>query len=178
MVVEQGGGRIDPPEADHFFDNVGVGGSWSARAGAPRAQPHASGRGVVVLDRSDIKPRYDFARMGPAAHTNASSQQPSRSQRHFRSVDQSPRSRAMIPGKNAPSRTRLPAGSRSPTAATSVAHNPAAHASWELAVGNLPMGLPMNAAVTGRNGPVLDRRGGSDCPAQAIRHGTGQHWPD
>lgn len=79
VVVEQRGGRIDPPEADRFFDNVGVGGSWSARAGAPRAQPHASGRGVVVLDRSDIKPRYDVARMGPAAHTNASSQQPSRS---------------------------------------------------------------------------------------------------
>jgi hypothetical protein len=35
VVVEEVGGRIDPPEADRFFDYVGIGASWSAGAGAP-----------------------------------------------------------------------------------------------------------------------------------------------
>jgi hypothetical protein len=60
VVVEDVGGRIDSPEADRFFDYVGVGASWSAGAGAPRAQPHAAGRRVVVLEpRSPLRPGLD-----------------------------------------------------------------------------------------------------------------------
>ena len=62
VVVEQGGGRIDPPEADRFFDDFGVGASRSAGARTPRAQPHASGRRVVVLEpRSPLGPGLDVA---------------------------------------------------------------------------------------------------------------------
>lgn len=50
LLIEDGGGGVDPSEADGLLDGIRIRAARPARGAAPRAQPHAPRRRVVLLE--------------------------------------------------------------------------------------------------------------------------------